>query len=115
VPKLRVLILEDEPLIALELEQIVLGLSAADIIVKASVAEARDALREPLDFAFLDVNVTDGHTYEVAHHLTEKFVPFVFVSASPPNQLPSELLHVRFIVKPFRRSQIERELGVFER
>jgi|GEM_PF-5561746 len=37
-------------------------------------------------------------------------VPFVFVSASPQNQLPSDLQTVPFVSKPFSSAQIERVL-----
>jgi hypothetical protein len=37
-------------------------------------------------------------------------VPFVFVSGSPQEQLPSDLRGVPFIPKPFYPAQIERVL-----
>ncbi|MGH6837787.1 MAG: hypothetical protein ACREDT_03115 [Methylocella sp.] len=57
--------------------------------VKASVAATKKVLDEALDFAFLDVNVTDGKTFEVAHILERKHVPYVFISRSPQEQVPS--------------------------
>ena len=52
----------------------------------------------------------NGKTFEIAQILERKRVPFVFISGSPQEQLPSELRGVPFIPKPFRPAQIERIL-----
>ena len=106
----RVLIVEDEPLVAADLEGIVTEIVAAIIMIEASVAATKKVLHEAVDFAFLDVDVTNGKTCEVAHILELKRVPFAFVSGSPLEQLPSDLRAVPFIPKPFYKAQIERVL-----
>jgi CheY-like chemotaxis protein len=108
--KPRILLVEDEPLLAMNLKEMVDECVTATVVVEPSVAAAKKALREPVDFAFLDVQVTNGKTYEIAHMLERKSVPFVFVSASPQNQLPSDLQTVPFVLKPFLSAQIERVL-----
>ena len=113
--KPRILIVEDEPLIAMTLQAMVDECVTATVVVEPSVAATEKALREPLDFAFLDVPVTNGKTYEIAHMLERKRVPFVFVSASPQNQLPSDLQTVPFVSKPFSSAQIERVLQALPR
>jgi two-component SAPR family response regulator len=70
-------------------------------------------LHKAVDFAFLDVDVTNGKTFEVAQILERKRVPFVFISGSPQGQLPSDLRTVPFIPKPFYSAQIERVLQAF--
>ncbi len=46
-----------------------------------SVAAAEKALAKArFDFAFLDVNVTDGTTYGIAASLLMDKIPFAFVS-----------------------------------
>jgi DNA-binding LytR/AlgR family response regulator len=74
------------------------------------VASTKKVLHEPFDFAFLDVDVTNGKTFEVARLLGEKGVPFVFVSGASLNDLPDELRDVPFIPKPFLPSQIKQAL-----
>jgi hypothetical protein len=64
-------------------------------------------LHTALDFAFLDVDVTNGKTFEIAQMLERKGVPFVFISGSPQEQLPFDLRTVPFIPKPFYSAQIE--------
>jgi hypothetical protein len=79
-------------------------------VVEGSVAATKKVLNDPLDFAFLDVDVTNGKTFEIAQMLERMRVPFVFVSCSPQDQLPLELRSVPFIPKRFREAQIERAL-----
>ena len=107
---LRILIVEDEPLVAADLEMMVTEIVPATVVVEASVAATKKVLHEALDFAFLDVDVTNGKTFEIAQVLEHKHVPFVFVSASPQEQLPSALRTAPFLPKPFYPAQIERAL-----
>ena len=104
----RVLIVEDEPLVAMDLESIVLGVIAADVVVVASVSGARQAMAAPLDFALLDIEVTDGRTFEIARELQRNGAAFVFISGARPEALPPDLRGAPFISKPFDRRQIER-------
>ena len=65
----RVLIVEDEAMIAMDLESIVLAVMAAEVVVAPSVSKAREAMAAPLYFAILDIEVTDGKTLEIAREL----------------------------------------------
>jgi hypothetical protein len=69
-------------LVAKVLEMVAEIVTAA-IVVEASVAATRKVLHEALDFAFLDVDVTDGKTFEVAQILERKRVPSCFGNQSP--------------------------------
>ena len=113
---LHILIVEDEPLVAMDLEMMVTEIVTAAVVVETSVAATKKVLHEALDFAFLDVDVTNGKTFEVAQILERKRVPFVFISGSPQEELPSDLRSVPFIPKPFYPAQIESALqGVVNR
>ena len=105
---LRILILEDEPLVAFDLESVVAGAAESEICVSPSIAEARRMLAEPVDFALLDVDVRDGKSFDLAKHLEERGTPFVFVTGSKKADVPAELRHVDFISKPYHTSDIER-------
>jgi DNA-binding LytR/AlgR family response regulator len=96
----RILIVEDEPLVAADLEAIVTEIVSAIIIIEASVAATKKVLHEAVDFAFLDVDVTNGKTFEIAQSLERKRVPFVFITGSPQEVLPAELRTAPFIPKP---------------
>jgi DNA-binding response OmpR family regulator len=103
----RILIVEDEPWIAMDLETIIIELVTASVVVEPSIAATKEILHEALDFAFLDVEVTDGKTFEIAQILERKHVPFAFVSGSPQDRVPFELRSVPFIPKPFHAAQVE--------
>jgi CheY-like chemotaxis protein len=103
---LRVLIVEDEPLVSMTIEEIVENAVPSVVVVKSSVQEAKAVIEEVFHFALLDVDVTNGKTYEIARLLAVKRVPYVFVSGSVKSHLPAEFQDVPFIAKPFLNSQI---------
>jgi DNA-binding LytR/AlgR family response regulator len=107
---LRVLIVEDDVLTAMYLEGVITDISSAHIVIRASVAETKKALSTSFDIAFLDVDVTNGKTFDVARALQEMQIPFVFVSGSSLEDIPEELRLVPFIAKPFQRADIAHAL-----
>jgi CheY-like chemotaxis protein len=102
---IRVLILEDEPLISLLLQDIVEDATPAIVIVKESIAEAERVLNDPFDLALLDIDLTNGKSYDIAQTLSSRDVPFVFVSATNRAQLPASLRDAPFISKPFEATR----------
>jgi hypothetical protein len=74
------------------------------------VASTKKILHGPFDFAFLDIDVTNGRTFELARLLGRKGVPFVFISGASRDESPDELRVVPFIPEPFRPSQIKEVL-----
>jgi CheY-like chemotaxis protein len=106
---LRILIVEDESLIALSLEDMIERVAPAFVLIAGSVAAAKKIL-DDLDFAFLDIDVTNGKTYEIANLLERKHVPYAFVSGSRQTDLPFELQSAPFISKPFFPAQIKQAL-----
>jgi DNA-binding response OmpR family regulator len=103
---LRVLIVEDEPLISMNLGEIVEDTLRADIVIKSCVHEARKVMDQRFDLAMLDVDVTNGKTYEIARALSLMDVPYVIISGSQKEHLPADLAASLFISKPFRDDQI---------
>lgn len=111
---MRVLIVEDEPFIAFEIEAIVLDrLPDARTTLASSVGEAFAAIGDDVDLAFLDIDVTDGKTYPLALELKLRKIPFVFVSAASRGERPIELSDAGFIPKPFAPCDIERAVEEF--
>ena len=104
--RLRVVIVEDEATISLILREIVEETVPAIVFVHTSVKTAENAMNDGLDLAILDINLTNGKSYELAKKLRREHVPFSFVSSSLKEDMPEELLDAPFIPKPFRDSQI---------
>jgi len=108
---MQVLILEDEAIVALEMEAIVRAhLPDAAITVAATIREGREAFQTPVDLAFLDIDVTDGKTYQLAADLHRKGSAVIFVSGASRADTPADLTHVAFITKPFSRFEIARAI-----
>jgi DNA-binding response OmpR family regulator len=107
---LRILILEDDPFIGFDLQAIVEGQGHEVVGVFSSLAEAREHLADRFDFALLDIDVSDGKSFEIAKALLERGVPFAFVSASGSNELPGPLRGARFVPKPFEEATILRTI-----
>ena len=105
---IRVLIVEDDPFIAMDIESAVaeqLG-DSVELIVVESVAEARRMTAKQLACALLDIDVVDGKTYDIASALQETGTPFAFVSGSAPHEVPATLRDVRFLRKPFSTREV---------
>lgn len=105
-----VLIVEDDPMISLTIEDIVAQNTEGDIIAVRSRADAFASISEDVDLAILDIDVTNGRTFDVAAELMSMQIPFIFVSASDKSQIPAELRHAPFIPKPFNDEDIKRHL-----
>ena len=76
---LRVLVVEDENLIALLLEDMLAELGHTVIGPVARVKKALDMIqREEIDLAILDVNINGEETYPIADVLAARDVPFFF-------------------------------------
>ena len=98
----RVLVVEDEMVIALCIEQC---LSAHGHEVVGPVARRHEALRyaaEPaFDFALLDVDLAGEQVYPVAATLTRNSVPFAVLSGHGARGLRPEWKHIPVLEKPF--------------
>ncbi len=75
----RMLVLEDNMIIALDLEDMLVRLGVKQVIVASSVAQAFEALsNETPPFAILDVNLGQETSFPVAEALQDAGVPFAF-------------------------------------
>lgn len=105
---IRVLIVEDDPFIAMDIESAVAEQLGDDVelIVVESVAEARRIAGRRLACALLDIDVVGGKTFDVASALQAIGTPFAFVSGSAPHEVPASLRSVRFLRKPFSTREV---------
>jgi|HubBroStandDraft_2_1064218.scaffolds.fasta_scaffold146236_3 CheY-like chemotaxis protein len=109
-PQLRVLLVEDEIMIALLLEEM---LAELDFEVVGPVARLDRAVEmaqwQALDVALLDVNLNGREIYPVAEALAAREVPFVFVTGYGRGTLRAPYCDRPTLQKPFRRDDL-REL-----
>ena len=76
-----VLIVEDDPIIAIDFEDRLLGFGVTSVRTVGSVAQALEAIatRAP-DFAMLDVELIREKSFAIAERLAALKIPFVFVT-----------------------------------
>ena len=98
----KVLIVEDEPVIALEIESILSGAGFAIAGCVGSVDKALAVLdREDCDAALLDANLRGESIEAVALALTQRKTPFCFVSGYGRVYLPAPFQDAPLLSKPF--------------
>ncbi|MDP8920192.1 MAG: response regulator [Pseudomonadota bacterium] len=107
----RILILEDDPSIAFDLQAILEDEGHVVVGVVSSVLEAYEHLDDRFDCALLDIDVIGGKSFGVAEALLERHVPFAFVSASRPSDVPAPLRQAAFISKPFEERTLLQSVG----
>jgi CheY-like chemotaxis protein len=112
-----VLIVEDDPIIALDFEDTILGFGVAAVRTAASVATALDmiAARAP-DFALLDVGLIRENSFAIAERLDSLKIPFVFVTGySAAVRLPAAFADRPRLFKPYStdalRALLQRPAG----
>jgi PAS domain S-box-containing protein len=98
----RVLVVEDEPLIALEVETELVE-AGAEVVGPAGSVEAALALieSESLDAVLLDANLAGRPVDAVAGTLAARGIPFAFASGYGPAGLPEGFRDRPLIGKPF--------------
>ena len=80
----RVLIAEDEPVVALDHASLLAQAGAEIVATCATVKGAVDCIREkPIDVAIVDYVLADGNSEPLQTALRRKHIPFVVVSAYP--------------------------------
>jgi CheY-like chemotaxis protein len=76
-----VLVVEDDPLIAIDFEDTILGFGVKTVRTAASVATALDMISERApDFALLDVGLVHEKSFAIAERLDALKIPFAFVT-----------------------------------
>ena len=76
-----VLVVEDDPIIALDFEDTILDFGVKTVRIAANVAKALDMIADrPPEFALLDVNLIREKSFAVAERLEALKIPFAFVT-----------------------------------
>ncbi|TIT70956.1 MAG: response regulator [Mesorhizobium sp.] len=107
----RVLVVEDEYLIAAELEE---AIREAGGRIIGPVANPQDASRkiasEDVECATVDIKLGGAATFAVAVELKAHGIPFIFVTGYDRTIVPSEFSGVQRLVKPVKTDDVIRHL-----
>lgn len=108
----RIFILDDDPLIAMDLA---LMLEEAGYCVLGpchSLSEAQETLgKVSPDAAILDVNLGNETSLPVAMQLKERGLPFIILSGYDQQSMPEELRGAPMLSKPFVEKEILRKIS----
>jgi CheY-like chemotaxis protein len=111
----NVLIIEDEPVVALDLERLVEELGHRVLGVASTHAEAVDIVRDkPPGLVLADVRLADGSSgiEAVAEILKSHDAPVIFITAFPERLLTGERPEPAFLItKPFNDDAVKALIG----
>jgi len=100
----RVLLVEDEPIIAMSVEDILAELGCVVVGPALSAAAGEElACNEQFDAALLDINMGDGASFPIAEILRQRNIPFSFATGYGSLGVPADFRRV-----PVWRSPIQR-------
>jgi DNA-binding response OmpR family regulator len=110
--RFRVLVVEDEMLLAMQMEDTLADFGCDVVGPVAHVAEGvKLAGSESLDGAILDINVAGAEVFPVARKLAERSIPFIFVSGYGSGKLPPEWRSRPTLQKPFYPQDLARRMA----
>jgi DNA-binding response OmpR family regulator len=108
----RVLIVEDEMLVALLIEDFLTEIGCDVVALCGRVQTASDAVRtKAIDLAVLDVNLHGEKVYPVAALLEERQIPFLFLSGYGAEAIPPDRPDWKVCTKPFKAEELARMLS----
>ncbi len=109
---LRVLVVEDELLIAMMIEDLLAEQFCVVVGPFSAVADALAVARsEKLDLAVLDVNVHGEKIYPVGELLAARRIPFILLSGYGQGAIPPEHPDWQAVAKPFQAQELPRLLA----
>ncbi|WP_343347134.1 response regulator [Sphingomicrobium sp. XHP0239] len=105
---LSIMIVEDEPLIAMMLEDFLDSLGHKVLETCESVASALHCLEsETPDLAILDVNVAGEEVWPVARVLRDKGIPFALATGGLVQSAPEGFEDLPTLAKPYTIDRVE--------
>lgn len=107
----RILVVEDEPLIATEIAGMLAAMGCHTVGPVAAVHQALVLIdTEPVDAAILDVNVSDGYITPVAERLLDRGIPVLLATGYEVFALSERLMSLPRLQKPYTSDQFMREV-----
>lgn len=114
IPSLRLLLVEDEPLIAMMAEDLIEMIGHRVVATAATLDDARRAIVEgDFDAALLDVNLNGDTSMPLATALRARNTPFAFTTGYGAGGIDREHADAPVLTKPYAIADLERLLGDF--
>ena len=108
----RILVVEDESLLAMELEELLQSEGYSIVGPFSNLARATEsALHETIDLALLDTNLNGEMVYPLADNLSARGIPFIFLTGYGASNLPERFRAAPRMAKPYDPASLTRELS----
>ncbi len=97
-----VLIVEDDPIIAFDVEETILGFGVKLVRTASNIAQALSMIAERVpDFTLLDIGLVSEKSFAIAECLAEMNAPFAFMTGySADHDFPSAFADRPRLIKP---------------
>ena len=114
--RLRILIVEDEMLVAIHIEDMLLDLGHEVTAIAGRLAAALTlAADADLDAAILDVNLAGEQSFPVADILAGRDIPFLFATGYGLQGVEDRFHSRTVLQKPFRSEELQEALAGLSR
>ena len=114
VPRPRVLLVEDQALVAMEFGAMLEELGCTVVGPCATVASALELIRtQPLDGAVLDVTLVNEESFPIAARLQTLRVPFFFVTGISSSTFPAAFRQSASLAKPVQVHAFAAQVNAF--
>lgn len=111
----RVLVIEDESLIAMLLEDLLVEMGYTVEGMAATVSDGLALLEQhPVELAVVDVNLGGEPSFPVADALQQRGIPFLFTTGYGQLGLPAPYSALPVLQKPFRKKDLEAALQALQ-
>lgn len=112
LPVPRILVVDDEPLISMMVEDWLTELGHEVVGPVLSVADGIEfAKAAALDGAILDIRLSDGDSYPLAHALLSRGIPFAFATGQGDDSLDADFANHLVLRKPFDFASVQEVVG----
>jgi CheY-like chemotaxis protein len=110
MPPARILIVEDNPLIAMELLNSIAERfgEGSQFVLARSLQQARREAEAKFSLALLDLGVGGGAAIDLAASIAGAGTPIVVVASAPPLSLPKILRGAPLLLTPLAAAEIRR-------
>lgn len=103
----RIVVIEDEPLIALDVEAILAAAGCEVVGTAGTLEEARQLIAAAeYDAALVDGNLAGHAVDDLAVALTQRNIPFAFITGYGRDFLPNGFREAAVVTKPFLENQL---------
>lgn len=108
IAKLSVFVVEDEALVAINLESILEDLGCHVVGTAMSFEEAQEMVAAGVaaDVAILDVNLGGRHVYPIAEAMTARNIPVIFATGYGRSGLAAEWQDRAILQKPYTEQNV---------